>query len=189
MRSLIAPLLLATAVPAAAQDVTVRVDTLTDGTRTMTHEAVIPAGPTKVWAAVATAKGWRTWAVPLVREGAGGRFETSYDPSSPAGAPNTIEQQWIVRKAPRSASFRTTRTPKGFPHAAAYLQVVSTFTLMPEGPATTRVTLATAGYPPGAAGDALIAFFRSGNSIGLDQLKARFIGGPIDWKAALQKEK
>jgi len=183
MRGLIVALALAAA-PVSAQEVTVTVETAADGSRTLTHDAVIPAPAAAVWDAVATSAGWQTWAVPAVREGPDGVFETSYDPAAPAGGPGTIEQQWIARTPPRQASFRTTRTPAGFPHADAYRRVVSTFTLTPAGPGATRVRLSGAGYPPGAAGDALIGFFRAGNTMGLKQLHARFTTGPIDWAAA-----
>jgi hypothetical protein len=120
----------------------------------------------------------------VVREGPGpDDFETGYDPAAPAGGPSTIGQQWIARDAPRSASFRTTRTPAGFPHAEAYKRVVSTFTLTPEGPGATRVRLSGAGYPAGPEGDALIGFFRGGNTLGMRQLHARFVRGPADWAA------
>lgn len=187
MRGLSIALALAVAAPAAAQEVAVTVETAADGTRTLIHEAVIPAPVGEVWTAVATADGWKTWAVPVVREGPDGVFETSYDPAAPAGGPATIGQQWIAREAPTRASFRTTRTPAGFPHADAYKQVISTFTLTPEGANATRLRLSGAGYPAGPAGDALLGFFRTGNSMGMRQLHARFTNGPTDWAAAMKQ--
>lgn len=189
MRGLIAALLLAAASPAAAQEVSVTLATEADGTRALTHEVTVPAPPAEVWQAIATAEGWRSWAVPLARAvpGSPNRFETAYDPAAAAGAPTTIEQQWLAREAPRRAVFRTTRTPTGFPHAEAYLQVVSTFTLTPAGTGATRVRLTGAGYPAGTEGDSLIAFFREGNRSSLEQLHARFATGPIDWPARLAR--
>jgi uncharacterized protein YndB with AHSA1/START domain len=184
MRSLIAALCLTVSTAAVAQEAAISIETTTDGTRTLAHELVIPAAAEAVWEAVATTDGWRTWAVPLVREVPGtDRFETSYDPSAPPGAPSGIEQEWLSREAPHKASFRTTRTPTGFPHSDAYLKVVSTFTLTPEGPAAARVRLSGSGYPAGPDGDALIGFFKAGNSISLRQLHTRFTTGPINWGA------
>jgi uncharacterized protein YndB with AHSA1/START domain len=186
MRGLIALLLILPAVPAAAQDVGTGVEIAADGTRTLTHEVVVPAPPEQVWRAVATMEGWREWAVPLARAVPGSdRFETGYDPGAAAGAANTIEQQWITRERPRLASFRTTRTPVGFPHAAAYLRVVNTFILEAEGSNSTRVRLVGSGYAAGAEGDALIAFFREGNRSTLQQLHKRFVTGPIAWPEQL----
>ena len=190
MRGLTALLLILPAVPAAAQDVGIGVEIATDGTRTLTHQVVVPAPQEEVWRAVATIEGWREWAVPLARAVPGSdRFETGYDPDAAPGAANTIEQQWIVRERPRRASFRTTRTSAGFPHAAAYLRVVNTFILQPESSNSTRVRLIGSGYAAGAEGDALIVFFREGNQSTLQQLRRRFISGPIAWPKQLRPTK
>jgi hypothetical protein len=47
----------------------------------------------------------------------------------------------------------------------------------------TRVRLSGIGYPAGSAGDTLLGFFREGNRTSLEQLRARFVSGPIDWSA------
>ena len=192
MRRLIAFLLLLVAAPAVAQDATISLETAADRTRTLTHELIVPAAPAEVWRAVGTPEGWRTWAVPVVHAEPGSdRFETNYDTAAPRGAPSGIEQQWLEREPPRRVSFRTTRTPSGFPHAEVYKKVISSFELAPAGPDATRVRLTGSGYPAGAEGDALIGFFRTGNSMALRQLHRRFASGPIDWSAPkdLPKEK
>ncbi|MGK6353895.1 SRPBCC family protein [Sphingomonas sp. DT-207] len=185
MRGLSVSLLLLAAAPAAAQEVDVTLATEADGTRTLAHEITVPAPVTDVWRAIATVEGWRTWAVPLARQvpGSSDRFETGYDPSAAPGAANTIEQQWVTREAPYRVVFRTTRTPAGFPHGDAYLQVTSSFHLTPVGTSATRVRLTGTGYPPGPAGDTLTNVFREGNRISLQQLHLRFAAGPIDWAA------
>lgn len=185
MRGVTAAFLLLAASPATAQQIDVELTTETDGTRTLVHEITVPAPLEDVWTALATVEGWRTWAVPLAREvpGSTDRFETGYGPAAEPGAASTIEQQWIERVPPYRLSFRTTRTPDGFPHADAYVRVTSSFLLTPAGPAETRVRLTGSGYPAGPAGDALIAFFREGNRLSLEQLHKRFTTGPIDWAA------
>ncbi|HVI99677.1 MAG TPA: SRPBCC domain-containing protein [Sphingomonas sp.] len=183
MRDLSVALLLLAASPAAAQQVDVILTAETDGTRTLAHEVIIPAPLEEVWDAVATIEGWRTWAVPLAREvpGSPDRFETSYDSAAAPGAASTIEQKWIERAPPYRVTFKTARTPDGFPHADAYLRVMSSFLLTPAGATATRVRLTGSGYPAGPEGDALIAFFREGNRTSLEQLHRRFTAGPIDW--------
>jgi uncharacterized protein YndB with AHSA1/START domain len=185
MRGVAAAFLLLAALPATAQQIDVDLATETDGTRTLVHEITVPAALEEVWTALATVEGWRTWAVPLARAVPGSidRFETGYDPAAEPGAASTIEQQWIERVAPYRLSFRTTRTPDGFPHADAYVRVTSSFLLTPVGAAETSVRLTGSGYPAGPAGDALIAFFREGNRVSLRQLHRRFATGPIDWTA------
>lgn len=192
MRGLSAALLLLiAAAPAAAQQIDVSVAVAADGSRSLSHEIVIPAPMAAVWEAVATPEGWRTWAVPLARAvpGAPDRFETGYDAAAAPGAPSTIEQMWVERTAPTRVTFRTTRTPRGFPHAETYLRVTSSFTLTPVGASETRVRLTGSGYAAGPAGDTLIAFFREGNRASLQQLHTRFTTGPIDWAAKDSSEK
>jgi len=171
--------------PPAPSTVTVASSAGPDGVRTLTHELVVPAPVDQVWEALTTAEGWMTWAVPLARPVAGkpDHFETSYNPQAAPGAADTIEHQWLARQAPHTARFRTVRTPAGFPHAEAYKQVVSTFTLTPEG-AGTRVRLVSTGYPPGEAGDALVGFFTDGNRMTLEALAGRFRDGAKDWGKA-----
>jgi uncharacterized protein YndB with AHSA1/START domain len=188
MRRLIAALVFLVASSAHAQQIDMTVTAQADGSRTLAHEVTVPAAIDDVWAAVATVDGWRTWAVPVARPvpGAPDRFETAYGPD-PASA---IEQQWIERTAPRRAVFRTTRTPRGFPHADVYGGVINRFTLTPVGAGETRVRLEASGYPAGAAGDTLLGFFREGNRTSLQQLHKRFVTGPIQWPApAPQGEK
>lgn len=189
MRGLIAAIALLSGAPALAQDVVVTVAAAKDGSRTLVHEAVVPGAVADVWRAVSTEEGWREWAVPVVRSLPDQRFETSYNPQSATGGPDTIEQQWLNRTPMRQASFRTVRTPAGFPYAASYLKVVSTITLMAEGPGATRVRLVQTGYGGDPAGDALIGFFKQGNEATLRQLYRRFVSGPIDWAAASGKPK
>lgn len=190
MRGLIPALLLLAGAPAAAQDVAVTLSTEPDGDRTLVHEIVIPAPVGEVWQAVSSIEGWRTWAVPLVRPatGSSGRFETSYDPDAAPGSAATIEQEWVAREPERRVAFRTTRTPAGFPNAETYLRVTSTFELEPDGDTATRLRLVGTDYAAGPEGDALIAFFREGNRVALQQLHHRFTDGPVDWTQATEKE-
>lgn len=188
MARLLALLLQIAAAHSTAQQVSVAVEAAPDGTRTLVHEVVVPAPPATVWTALATEAGWVEWAVPLARKvpGSEDRFETSYNPAAAPGAADTIEQQWITRTAPTTVSFRTTRTPQGFPHGDAYRKITSTFTLTREGTGT-HVRLTTTGYGTDEAGDALLAFFREGNRMTLEQLRNRFVSGPIDWAAKLAR--
>ena len=155
-----------------------------DGTRTLTHEIFVPAPPEQVYAAFANAEGWRTWAVPHAWTVAGDPdlLETSYGPAATLGDPNNIQQRFVLRVPSRLIAFSTVQTPPRFPHAAEFKQVTSLVELEPMGSGT-RVRLSGVGYPAGAAGDTLLGFFREGNRTSLEQLRARFITGPIDWAA------
>jgi uncharacterized protein YndB with AHSA1/START domain len=155
-----------------------------DGSRTLTHELVVPAPPEQVYAAFSTPEGWRTWAVPHAWAAAGDPdlMETSYSPAAAQGDPRNIRQRFVLRMPDRLIVFRTVRTPPGFPHAAEYQRVTSVVELEPVGDGT-RVRLSGTGYPAGAAGDTLLGFFREGNRTSLEQLRSRFVSGPVDWAA------
>jgi uncharacterized protein YndB with AHSA1/START domain len=169
---------LALAAPAAhAQTVT----TQGDGSRTLTVEALVPAGPDAVWQSVSTAEGWKSWAVPVAWL-SGDVLETSYIPSARPGDAGNIQQRFLERVPGHTLVFRTIRTPEGFPHAQAFMGVTHFLLLLPEAGGT-RVRLTDKGYPAGPAGDELLGFFKTGNQETLDHLAARFGLAPLEFLA------
>ena len=175
MRLIALAFALAAPIAANAQTIT----TEADGTRTLTVEAMVPAPPAAVWQEVSTADGWMRWAVPKAWL-SGDVLETAYDPAARPGAANNIQQRFLERVPGRSLVFRTIKTPAGFPHAEAFLQVTNFLLLLPEAGGT-RVRLTAKGYPAGTAGDELLGFFRTGNQQTLDHLAARFALAPLDF--------
>ncbi len=155
-----------------------------DGRTNLTHELVVPAPPAEVYRAFATPDGWRTWAVPNAWAVPGDpeAIETSYQPGAALGDAGNIRQRFMLRVPDRLIVFRTVQTPPGFPHSDEFKQVTSVVELEPVGSGT-RVRLSGIGYPSGAAGTTLAGFFREGNRTSLEQLRARFVSGPIDWAA------
>ncbi|HEX6375165.1 MAG TPA: SRPBCC family protein [Allosphingosinicella sp.] len=147
-----------------------------DGSHLLSHEVVVEAEPAAVWAAVATAEGWKSWAVPVAWSPAPDLIETSYSPTAAPGDPSTIRQQVLLRLPERLMVFRTVKAPAGFPDFDTYAKVVSAFELEPAGEGRTRVRLTGSGYADSEAGRRLLAFFERGNAVSLDALKARFAG-------------
>lgn len=156
-----------------------------DGGHLLVHEAVIAAPAEALWDAIATAKGWQSWAVPIAWAPEPGVIETSYTPTAAPGDASTIRQQVLAAIPGRMMAFRTTKAPAGFPDFDAYRGVTSVFELEPVSPATTRVRLTGVGYPDSDAGRRLLGFFEQGNRVSLEQLRSRFVSGPIDWSAKL----
>ncbi|HEY0326853.1 MAG TPA: SRPBCC domain-containing protein, partial [Allosphingosinicella sp.] len=153
-----------------------------DGTRTLTHEVVVPATAEEVYRAVTTPDGWATWAVRSAWASPSDPdlMETSYVPGAAPGDSRNIRQRYLLRVPNRLVAFRTVQAPTGFPHAEDFYRVTHIIELEPAGGGT-RVRLTSAGYPAGAAGDTLVGFFREGNRTSLDQLRTRFVSGPLDW--------
>lgn len=156
-----------------------------DGTLTLVHESVVDAPVAEVWEAIATAEGWRTWAVPVAWSSpeAPDELETSYDPAARPGDPQTIRHRVLARVPGRMIAFRTVKAPEGFPHFEIFGQTTGLFELEAVGADRTRVRVTGAGYPDSEAGRQLIGFFREGNRITLERLRRRFTDGPIDWSA------
>lgn len=145
-----------------------------DGTHILIHETVVDAAPTEVWAAVATAEGWKSWAVPVAWSPAPDMIETSYSPAAEPGDPSTIRQQILARVPDRLMVFRTVKAPARSPDFDTYAKVVSVFELEPAGDGRTRVRLTGSGYDDSEAGRRLLGFFEKGNQVSLDALKAHF---------------
>jgi hypothetical protein len=159
-----------------------------DGTHLLVHEAFVDAAPAEVWAAISTAEGWKSWAVPAAWAPAPDMIETSYTPSAVPGDASTIRQQVLIRVPRRLMVFRTVKAPERFPDFATYAKVVSAFDLEPAGEGRTRVRLTGTGYEDSEAGRRLLGFFEKGNQVSLDSLKARFAksASPLTVRAELE---
>lgn len=172
MKTTIAALLLGLA--AASPSLAATRERAPDGSHLLTNEAVVDAAPAEVWAAISTAEGWKSWAVPIAWAPAGDMIETSYAATARPGDPSTIRQQVLLRVPARLMVFRTVKAPAGFPDFDTYAKVVSAFELEPAGEGRTRVRLTGTGYADSDAGRRLLGFFERGNQVSLDALKARF---------------
>lgn len=190
MTRLILAVLLWSGAPAVAADpVSVVVRTEADGSATMTHETVVDASAAAIWAAIASAEGWKSWAVPVAWTPAEDPdlLETSYSLDARPGGPGNIKQRFVARIPGRLLAFRTVQAPQGFPDFDTYAKVVSVIELTPVAEAKTRVRLTGTGYAGTDAGKRLLGFFRRGNSASLEMLRTRFADGPIDWTAKLRE--
>lgn len=167
----------------AAEPVSVTIRVEADGSRTMTHEALVVGAIADVWTAISTPQGWMTWAVPVAWRSPADPdvLETSYNSSDQPGSSTTIQQRFVARIPGRMLAFRTIKAPAGFPHWETYRGVTSVFELEPVGHQT-RVRLTSVGYSDTDAGRALRTFFERGNSDTLQGLQRRFIAGPMDWR-------
>jgi len=173
MRKWIAALLLGMATPAWSAAVKERAP---DGSLVLAHEIVVDAAPAAVWAAVSTAEGWKSWAVPVAWSPDPDTIETSYTSTAVPGDSSTIRQQVLLRLPERLMVFRTVKAPAGFPDFDTFAKVVTAFELEPVGEGRTRVRLTGTGYADSEAGRRLLGFFERGNAVSLEALRKRFAG-------------
>jgi uncharacterized protein YndB with AHSA1/START domain len=164
-----------------APEVTISETRAPDGSHILVHEIEIDAPAAEVWAAVATADGWRTWAVPRAWASEPDIIETSYSMTAAPGDPSTIRQRILATIPGRMIAFRTVKAPEGFPNFETFRRTTGVIELEPIGEGRTHLRLTGAGYPDTEAGRQLLGFFRDGNRISLEQLRQRFVTGPIDW--------
>lgn len=146
-----------------------------DGSTNLVHETLVDAPPERVYEAISSAAGWRSWAVPQAWASAEDPdvMETSYNREARAGDGRNIRQRFLLRVPHRLVAFRTIQAPPGFPHAEAFYRVTHVFELAPAPSGGTHVRLTGIGYPAGAPGDTLLGFFRDGNRTSLDALRQR----------------
>jgi uncharacterized protein YndB with AHSA1/START domain len=161
------------------------------GERTMQLSVVVPASRAEVWAAFTTSDGYRSWATPLasVELKVDGIIETSYDAAAKLGSPDNIRNQITAYVPERLLVMRNVQTPTGFPNAAELARTAVIIELEALDTRSTRVTLTGVGYGPGPKFDELFRMFEWANSYSLAELKARFVGGPVDWADRAAKEK
>jgi hypothetical protein len=156
-----------------------------DGTRTMHLSVEVPAPATDVWTALTTSEGWRGWAAPVaqVEFRLGGIIETSYNPDAAPGAPGNIRNEIVAYLPQRMFAIRNVQAPPKTAFDVPTFQSLHTVILVePVDPRRTRIAFVQPGYRSGEPWDTVYKHFSWGNAWTLDQLKARFENGPVDWK-------
>jgi uncharacterized protein YndB with AHSA1/START domain len=156
-----------------------------DGTRTMELSIEVPATAAEVWTALTTTDGWRGWAAPVAHVDfrLGGIIETSYNPAAVAGAPGNIRNEILAYVPQRMFAIRNVQAPPKTAFDVPTFQSLHTVILVdPVAPARTRVSFVQPGYRTGEPWDTVYKHFAWGNGWTLEQLKTRFVEGPIDWK-------
>ncbi len=161
------------------------------GDRTMQLSIVVPASRAEVWAAFTTSEGYRSWGTPLasVELKVDGIIETNYDAAAKLGSPDNIRNQITAYVPERLLVMRNVQAPTGFPNAAEFARTAVLIELEALDTRSTRVTLTGVGYGPGLKFDELYRTFEWANAYSLTELKARFVGGPVDWADRAAKEK
>jgi len=156
-----------------------------DGTRTMHLSIEVPAPVAEVWTALTTSDGWRGWAAPMAQVDfrLGGVIETSYNIAAAPGAQGNIRNEIIAFAPQRMFAIRNVQAPPRTAFDVPTFQSLHTVVLVdPVDERRTRVSFVQPGYRAGEPWDTVYKHFAWGNAWTLEQLKARFENGPVDWK-------
>ena len=161
------------------------------GRRVLQLSILVPASSDKVWEAISTEAGWKTWAAPVVHIDwrVGGTIETNYTAGKAKGDPSNIVNRIEAYVPGRLLAIRNIQAPRGFFDTDAFGRTATILELVPAGEGRTRVILSNVGYGQGADFDSVYSHFEWGDAYTLAELAKRFEKGPADWGASAQKEK
>ncbi len=162
-----------------------------NGNRVLQLSILVPASPDKVWEALSTEAGWKTWASPTayIDLKVGGSIESNYMAGKAKGDPSNIINRIEAYVPGRLLAIRNIQAPKGFFSTDAFGQTATIMELVPAGEGKTKVILSNVGYGQGADFDSVYKHFEWGDAYTLAELAKRFETGPVSWGGTAQKEK
>lgn len=142
----------------------------------LVHEVVVAGSLNEVWAAFTTKQGIESWMVPKAEIDfrIGGKLRTSYNKESTLKDDSAIEHTILSYDPKKMFSFRTTKTPKGFPFVKTMEGVWNVVYFESLGPKSTKVTLRMLGYGTDEEARKMREFFDKGNAWTMEQLQKKF---------------
>jgi len=146
----------------------------------------VDAPVVKVWWALTTSEGFRTWAAPVAEVALGndGMIEASYRMTAKIGDPDNIRNRIVAYMPEHLLILKNEHAPKNAPFSAdAFGKIRTIIELEDMGGGKTRVIESSIGYGEGKEFDSVYTHFRSGNAEEFALLEKSLTKGPIDWKA------
>jgi uncharacterized protein YndB with AHSA1/START domain len=139
-------------------------------------EAVVSAPVERVWDAFTTKDGIESWMAASgdIELRVGGRLRTSHRKSADLDGDTAIHHTILRVEPQRVLSYRTVKSPEGFPFAATIGRTSTEIAFEPVDAARTKVTVRMLGYTPEPEMQKMRAFFEWGNKATLDALVKRF---------------
>ena len=138
-------------------------------------EVTVPATQAEVWKAFTTSEGLSTWLTPgaVVDLREGGEWTAHYPGGHTGGGT-------IVSFVPTREMTLRAMAPEQFPHVREE-RTTAKFEFVPQGNVT-LVRLTQTGWKSGEEWDQAYEYLAKGNPELFEQLRRRFVSGPIDWK-------
>ena len=139
-------------------------------------EVVVAAPAARVWDAFTTTAGIQSWMVAAgdIDLRVGGRMRTSYRQGADLDGDTAIHQEILGVEPGRKFSYRTIKSPAGFPFAGAIATAGTVVVFEPLDAARTKVTVTMEGFTADAESQKMRAFFEVGNKATLDSLVKAF---------------
>jgi uncharacterized protein YndB with AHSA1/START domain len=144
--------------------------------RAIRYEFTVAAAPSKIWEALTTSAGLRTFFAPAaeIELRPFGKFSIQFDPSRPG---SSAEDNVVLGFQPERMLSTTWNAPPWFPSVRP-LRTFLQFHLTAEG---TRVLLVHTGFGSGGEWDGTYEYFTGAWTWVAAALQYRFAEGPIDW--------
>ncbi len=141
-------------------------------------EGVVDASADNVWDAFTTRAGIESWMVAAgdVDLKIGGLMRTSYRKGADLNGDTAIHQAFLSIDPGRMLSWRTVKTPDGFPFAGPMSASWTIVYFDAVDARRTRVTVKMLGYTTDPESQKMRAFFEVGNKATIDALVKRFVG-------------
>ncbi len=154
---------------------------MSEETKVLRKEAVVPAPISEVWKAWTTVEGVRGFFAPDARIELrpGGPYEILFDLDEPPGRQGGEGCKVLEVEPERRLAF-TWNFPPHLPIRSEYTR--GTVELAPTADGKTRVTFAQVGWKQGPDWDEGYAYFDRAWGVVLRRLVYRFEKGPVDWK-------
>jgi uncharacterized protein YndB with AHSA1/START domain len=143
-------------------------------------QAIVGAPAERVWEAFTTKAGMESWMAANgdIEPRVGGRMRTSHRKDADLDGDTSIHHTILRLEPARLLSYRTIKSPAGFPFASSIGQTWTEIQLEPVDADRTRVTVTMRGYTADPEMQKMRAFFEWGNRATLDALVKKFAAVP-----------
>jgi len=154
-----------------------------NGDRAIQLSIDVPAPRQAVFDAIATADGFRSWAVPVaaIDLRIGGIIESNYNASASIGDRENIKNEIVAYLPGRMLALRNVQSPPTFANSELFQRTATIIEFNIIDANNTRVTITNAGYGRGEGFARLYDQFEWADAFSLAELRARFERGPVDW--------
>jgi uncharacterized protein YndB with AHSA1/START domain len=144
------------------------------------NEGVVEASIEEVWNVLSTSEGYKVMGPALAEVDLriGGTIRSRYRADGTLGDGETIENVILAYEPPTMMATRIQNVPRTFPFQSAWRAPWTVVTLVPAGPDSTRMRVASLGYGTDEESVAMRRFFEAGNQVTIENIRKHFAASP-----------